>query len=155
MEHGEVVLGTLFVASGDAAELLEAVEEPLHPVARPVSLPVEASSATLIALGGNHRPDVASAQVLARGLPGEGLVSGYAPRSQTRTAAPPRDRATIEEGWKSRAVVALATGQLKGDGLAGTLGSDVDLGREPAPAPAERLARDPPFSSIRRAPAAC
>jgi hypothetical protein len=51
------------------------------------------------------------------------------------------DRTCIEQGWKSRAVVALAARQVKGHGLAVPLSPDVDLGREPAPASAECLVR--------------
>jgi hypothetical protein len=65
VEHREVVSGALFVAGGDAAELFQAVEQMLHPVARSIGLAVEAGSAALAALSGDHRPD--AAQVLARG----------------------------------------------------------------------------------------
>ncbi len=155
MEHSKVVLGALLVAGGDAAELLQAVEEPLHPIARPIGLPVEAAALGLIALGGDHRPDAAAAQVSPRGPARIGLVARYTPGPQAGAAPLAADRAGIEQGGKGRAVVALAPAQGEGDRPAMALGSDVDLGREPTAASPERLVRDPPFSPTRRAPAAC
>src|SRR3712207_7414395 len=55
--HGEVVGGALFVAGGDAAEPLGAVDQALHPVAPPVGGAVEAGPAALVALARDHRPD--------------------------------------------------------------------------------------------------
>jgi hypothetical protein len=155
MEHSEEVLGAFFVSRGDAAKLFEAIEQALHSVARPIGRAVEAGSATLVALGRDHRPDAAPTQVVPRGLARKGLVGGQAPRPEPWTATLAADRAGIEQGWKRGAVVPLATTQLEGDWLAISLGTNMDLGREAAPAAAERLALDPLFSPLRRAPAAC
>ena len=130
VEHGKVVLGALFVSCGDAAELLEAIEQALHTIASSISLSVEPSSATLVALGGDHRSDAARTQLLARGLARKGLVSHHPPGPQTWAAPLAADHTRIEHGRKGRAVVALTAGQMKGDGLAGALGPHVDLGRE-------------------------
>jgi hypothetical protein len=77
--------------------------------------------------------------VLAGGLARKGLVARHPPRPQTRAAPLAADRTCIEQDRKSGAVVALTTRQMKGYGLAMPFSPDVDLGREPAPAPAERL----------------
>jgi hypothetical protein len=155
MEHGEEVLGAFFVSRGDAAELFKAVEQALHSVARPIGLAVEAGSARLVALAGDHRTDAASAQVLPRGPARKSLVAGHPARPEAGTATLAADRAGIEQGRKLRAVVPLAAAQLESDRLAIALGADVDLGREAAARAAERLLLNPPFSPLRRAPAAC
>ncbi len=155
MEHGEVVGGALLVACGYAAELFQPIEEAFHPVASPIRLPVKARPTALLGGGRNHRPDVAPAQLRTRGSARKGLVSGHTPGPQTRAAALAADRTRVEQRWKCRTVVPLAASQLKADGLAVSLGPDVDLGREPAAALAQRLACDPPFSPRRRAPAVC
>jgi hypothetical protein len=155
MEHGEVVLGAFFVSRGDAAKLFKTVEQALHPIARPIGRAVEARSAALVAFAGDHRTDAAPTQVRPRGLARKGLVGGQAPRPEAWAATLAADRAGIEQGGKRGAVVPLAAAQLEGDRLAISLGANMDLGREPAPAPAERFALDPLFSPLRRAPAAC
>jgi len=155
MEHSKVVLDAFLVSGGDAAKLFEAVDQALHSVARPIGLAVEAGSATLVALAGDHRTDAAPTQVVPRGLARKGLVGGQAPRPQPRAAALAADRAGIEQSRKLRAVVPLAAAQLEGDRLAIALGANVDLGREAAAGAAERLILNPLFSPLRRAPAAC
>ncbi len=148
-------MGALLVTRGDAAELLEAVEQPLHLVARPVGLAVKAGPAALLSGCGDHRPDAPPPQVSPRGPARIGLVARYTPGPQAGAAPLAADRAGIEQGGKGRAVVALAPAQGEGDRPAMALGSDVDLGREPTPRAAEGFALDPPFSPTRRAPAAC
>src|SRR3712207_8508217 len=79
-DHGEVVGGALFVAGGDAAELLEAVDQALHPVAPPISGAAEAGPAALVALAGDHRPDVPPPQMAPGGRAAVALFPGRAPR---------------------------------------------------------------------------
>ena len=58
MEHGEVVAGPLLVPSGDPAERLEAVEEPLHSIARPVgAASIRFLDAALACRAGSGRPN--------------------------------------------------------------------------------------------------
>ena len=139
MEHGQVVGRAFLIAGRNAPELLQAVEQAFHSVARPISRTIEAVRAALVALGGDHRPDATSAQVLARGPVSKGLVARHTPRSQARTTPLAADCTRIEERWKRHAVVALAAGQMKGDRLAVPFGPDVDLGREAPTRAAERL----------------
>src|SRR3982751_2032964 len=75
-DHGEVVGGALFVAGGDAAELLEAVDQPPHKVAPPIRLAVEGGLATLVALGRNERCDAATAHPAARRRAAVAFVTG-------------------------------------------------------------------------------
>jgi hypothetical protein len=145
MEHGEVVLGAFFVSCGDAAEPFKPVEQALHSIARPIGLAVEAGSAALVVFAGITAPMRRQAQVVARGLARKGFVGGHPPRPMAWAATLPADRAGIEQGRQRQAVVPLAAAQLEGDWLAISLGANMDLGREPAPAPAERLALNPLF----------
>src|SRR3712207_7653060 len=78
-DHGEVVGGTLLVAGGDAPELLEAVDQALHPVAPPISVAVEVGLAALIALARDHRPDAPPPQVASRCRAAVALVAGRTP----------------------------------------------------------------------------
>src|SRR3712207_1455929 len=82
VDHGEVVVGALLVARGDAAELLEAVDQALHPVAPPISGAVEMGLAPRVALARDHRPDVTAAQAAPRGRAAVALVAGRTPRPQ-------------------------------------------------------------------------
>ena len=133
MEHGKVVDGALLVAGGDAPELLEAVDQPLDAVACPIGLPVEARPMPLALPGRDHRP-------LARGPSGIGLVARHAPGPQARPpAALAADCPRVEEVRQADAVVALAAGQMEGDGLAVALSPNMDLGREAPARAAERL----------------
>ncbi len=77
----------------------------------------------------------------ARGLARKGLVARHPPGPQTWAASLAADRTCIEQGWESGAVVALTTSQMEGHELAMPFSPYMDLGREPAPAPAERLVR--------------
>ena len=79
--------------------------------------------------------------MLAGGLARKGLVARHPPGPQTWAAPLAADRTGVEQDWKSGAVVALATRQMEGYGLAVPFSSHVDLGREPAPASAECLVR--------------
>ena len=90
---------------------------------------VEPGPASLPRLGRDHRPDAARAKVLARGAARKGRVAHHTPGPQARApAALAPDRARIQKVRKRNAVVALAAGQVEGDGLAIAFGSDVDLG---------------------------
>ena len=59
VEHCEIVLGALFILSGDSAEPLEAAEQALHAIASSIRLSVKAATAVLIGFGGDHRADLA------------------------------------------------------------------------------------------------
>ena len=79
--------------------------------------------------------------MLAGGLARKGLVSHHPPGPQTWATPSAADRARIEPSGKGCAVVALTAGQMKGNGLALSLGPHVDLGREAATRASQRLVR--------------
>jgi hypothetical protein len=84
----------------------------------------------------------------ARGPARKGLIAGDTSGPQARATPLAADRAGIKQHWQRHAVVPLTAGQMEGDGFAVALGLDVDLGREPAPAPAKRLVVHPPFFTV-------
>src|SRR5689334_9590301 len=88
-DHGEIVDGALFVAGGDAAELLEAIDQPLDEVAPPIRLTVEARLAALVALGRNDRCDPAAADPAARCRAAVAFVARHTARAQPRSTATP------------------------------------------------------------------
>ncbi len=53
MEHGQVVVGSLFVSRGYPAQLFQPVDGPLHQVAQPVQCFIERPSAPLIHFPGD------------------------------------------------------------------------------------------------------
>lgn len=140
MDHGEVVGGTLFVAGGDAAELLEAVDQALDEVAPPISRVVEVGLAALVAFAGDNRPDVPATQASAGGWAAVALVAGNSSRPQAGSA-PSRtaDRTPIQQCLERDLLVSLAAGQHSRDRSAFALSTEVQLRREPALAAAQRL----------------
>ena len=148
-----MVVGSPFlIAGGDAAALLEPIDQPLDSIAFAIGRAVEARGAAFVHLAGNHRPNPALAQRLPHRPRAVALVADQPPRPQPRAPTPgPLDRAPARQRWERHLVVALPTGQGEDDRLALALGPDVDLGAEAAPRTAQRFARGvPPF-----APAAC
>ena len=87
-KEAEEVAGGFFVAGGDGAMLLEPVDGPLHHVALPVGLPVEAHPARRFGRAPrDDRPDAAPAQVGAHRAAGVALVADHPSRSDTRSPA--------------------------------------------------------------------
>src|SRR5919107_1059404 len=80
VEHGEVIDGTLFVAGRKTAELLQAVEQALHPIARSVGRTVKPRPTPLALLGRDHRSNAASAQMRPCRLARKRLVAHHPPR---------------------------------------------------------------------------
>src|SRR5215212_5492136 len=78
-DHAEVVGGALLVAGGDAAELLEAIDQALHPATPPIGGAVEGGLAALVALAGDPRSDVPAPQMASDGRAAVALVAGRAP----------------------------------------------------------------------------
>src|SRR5215211_6704964 len=76
--EGAVALGALVVAGGQAAELLAAGDQVLHPVALPVQRPIEGAASALVGLTRDGDPDAAAATRLADGPTAVALVAGHA-----------------------------------------------------------------------------
>ena len=73
--HGEVVCGSLLVAGGDAAILLEPTDQPLDLVALAIGGFVEIELAGLILAGGDHRLDPALSEATTGRRTGVALVA--------------------------------------------------------------------------------
>jgi len=140
MDHGEVVGRALLVARGDAPELFEPVDQTLDEIAAPVCGAVEVRLPTLVALAGDHRPDVPPAQAAPCCRAAVAFVAGCTPRPQTRPAPTgAADRAPIQQRFQRDLLVPLAASQHRRDRPAVAFGPQVQLGREAALAAAQRL----------------
>ena len=155
-EHREVVDRPFLVAGGDATELLQAVNEPLHDIALPVGVLVEPDS-SLTFLASNDHADPSSAEVAPDLLAAVALVTCDSIWANPwSSVSPPLDCPSFHQGLEHDLLVALARRQQQHHGLAIPLRPDVDLGPEAPLAPSQRLvgiaqAIDPLFC----APAAC
>lgn len=87
-DHGEVVRGSLLVAGGDAAILLEAADQPLDLVALAVGGFVEIELAGLILAGGDHRLDPALSEAATGRRTGVAPVACCPAGTQARAASP-------------------------------------------------------------------
>src|ERR687883_52612 len=105
--EGPVALGALVVAGGQAAELLAAGDQPLHPVAQAVRRTVEAAAP---ALGPQ---------------PGDGVAGGPPPAGAAH-------RALLQRLLAGGGLVALPGRQHQRYRLAAALHAEMDLRAEPA-----------------------
>src|SRR5581483_11709409 len=150
--QGAVGVAALVVAGRQAAELLAAVDQPLHPVPEPVRGPIERAAAPLPPLARDGVADAPPPTVGPLPLPRVAFVSHYPIRPEPRTAAPRApDRPLLQQPLENRHFVLLARGQHQGQELAVAFRAEMDLRREAALAAPERFGRRvPPL-----APAAC
>jgi len=151
VKHGEVVSGALFVAGGDAPALFETTEQALDLVALGIGLPVD-QGARVLALGlRDDAADAAPAQVVAHVSVAVAAV-GHQPLWPLAWPAwsGPADPPAIQQMRQGLVVGRLAAGQVEDERPAVAIAADMDLGGEPAAAPAECFVLLPPF-----APAAC
>jgi hypothetical protein len=133
VDHDEIVVGALLIASGDAPGLLEAVDQPLDLVAQPIGFPVKVGLARLVLPGRDHRPDVALTQAGTGGRAAVAFVSGRCARAQRGAAASrTADRPLIEHRFEGDLLISLAAGQHHGDRPPVALGAQVQLGRSVA-----------------------
>ena len=153
-EHpeGAVAVAALVVPGRQAAELLAAIDQALHPVPQPVRGAVERSAAPLGPLAGDCVADAAPSTVRSIPPPGVAFVADHPVGPQAGTApARPSDGALLQQPLEDGGLVLLARRQQQRQQLAPALRPEMDLGREAALAAPERLRRRvPPF-----APAAC
>src|SRR4051794_18784507 len=135
MDHGEVVGRALLVAGGDAAELLQAVDQALDEIATPVRGTVEVRLPALVALARDHRPDVTPAQAAPCGRAAVALVARRTLRPQTGSAPTgATDRALIQQRLKRNLLVPLAAGQHRRNRSAVALGPQVPQPHSARPA---------------------
>ena len=147
-----VAVGPLVVASGQAAELLAAVDQPLHSVAQAVRRAIERPAAALRAPTRDGVPNPPAPTVRSMGAPRVAFVAHDAIGPPPGPPAPRAPHGPLfQELLEDRRFVLLAGRQGQRQQLAVALRAEVDLRREAAPAAPERFGRRvPPF-----APAAC
>ena len=132
--------GELVVAGGNGSVLPEAVDEALNAVALPGGGTVEARMWALVAPGRDHRPDAPATQVPARRRAAGALVPDHALRPQPGwPPTRPPHRPTVQQRRQRVLLVTLPTRQHPGEGLAASLGAQVELGSPAATAATEGL----------------
>src|SRR5919202_5227539 len=150
--EGAVALGALVVAGGQAAELLAAGDQPLHPVAQAVRRAVDGTAPALGPQPGDGVADAAPAAVGAPRPPGVAPIAHHAPGAQPRPAAPgAAHRALLQQLLAGGGLVALARRQHQRQRRAAALRAEMDLGGAAALAAPEGLR----FWVPPLAPAAC
>ncbi len=128
-EHGEVVRGALFIARCDAAELFQAVDQALDPIAKPVGGAIETRLAALVALAWNDGSNATLPQTAPSRWAAVALVARHAARPEAGPAPPEAgDRTPVQDVRQSDLLVALAAGQNGRDGPTMAFGAQVDLG---------------------------
>jgi len=121
--------GALFIARCDAAELFQAVDQALDPIAKPVGSMIEVGLAALVALAGNDGPDAALSQTAPGRWAAVAFVARHAARPQAGPAPPGAgDRTPVQDVRQSDLLVALAAGQNGRDRPTMAFGAQVDLG---------------------------
>lgn len=134
MKHRQIASGELVVAGGNASELLQTVNETLHPIAFAVNLPIERAGAGLVGSTRDGVANTATTQEAAHGRKTVPLVAddplGPFPwPSATRSL----DRALAEQLLKDGDLMTLATCQHECDRLALAVGPEMEFGTQAAP----------------------
>src|SRR5581483_11448381 len=113
--EGAVAVGALVVASRQTAELLAAIDQPLHPVPQAVRRAIERPAAALRAPMRDGVPDAPAPTVRSVPAPGVTLVAHDAVGPQPRPAAPWAAHGPLfQELLEHRRLVLLARGQHQG-----------------------------------------
>src|SRR5688500_11137874 len=120
--QGAVAGGALVVAGGEAAVLLTAADQPLHPITPAVAGAVEGAGTLFGAQLGAGGADAAPPAVRPPGTPGVALVAHHPVRAQAGpTPAGPSHRALLHQLRKDGRLIALPGRQHQGHRLAVTL----------------------------------
>src|SRR5690349_25085148 len=137
--QGAVAVGALVVAGRQTADLLAAVDQPLHAVPQPVHGAVERPAPALPPLARDGVADAAASTVPAVGASRVAFVAYHALGPEPRApAAEPLHRPLLPQPGKDGRFVLLAQGQQEGQELAPTFRAEVHLRREAALAAPER-----------------
>ena len=151
MQHCQIVLGLLLIPGGDAAELLQPVDCPLHQIALPVQSPVERTSASFVGFTGDGVANSPSPEIGSNPAAAVPFVATDPMGLDAGTATPGASHLPLSHQLLEYAgLVPLTRGQHECHRLALTLDPQVDFGPEPSPGTAQRLIALPLF-----APAAC
>lgn len=149
--HRQIITRQLFIAGGNAAELLETIEALLDAVPFPIGRLIKGAAPPLVAFAGNDDPNAPLPQIAAEGATTVAFVSTHPTGTQVWTTTPLLlDRSLFQQGLRLRRFMPLSSGQTEGERLPLAIGAQVNFGREAPATFAEGLLCLPPF-----APAAC
>jgi hypothetical protein len=125
------VCGTFLVACGDAAELLEPVDQSFDAVTLAVRVPIEWPTTRLIAAPWDREPDATAAQIASIPTAAVALVAHQPARPDARSPTTDALNCTLlAQLLGHRQVVLLSGRQDEGDGLAETVGAQMQFGGE-------------------------
>ena len=128
-----IMLGAFLVARGNAPKLLEAVDHPLNPIARPVQLTVERSCPPLRGFPLDRHAAPAPSQILPNLAAALAFVTADAPWTALGAPTPrPLYVPLLHEWLKDHAFMALPSSQHEGHRLAAAFGTEVDFGANAA-----------------------
>ena len=143
---------TLFVARGDPPGLLQAINQPLNPIALAVNGAINASAPPLIGLAWNRHADATALQGVPDALAPVPFIPHHALGTQFWSSARGACHGTLfHQALKHHRFVPLARRHAKRQRFAPTCGPQMDVGGEPTPAPPQCFSFWVPFV----APAAC
>lgn len=136
----DICAGEFVVSRGEAAKLLELVEESLDEVSRLIAVPVDLAGRVPVVAGWDDglsapRLDDFDQSITVVALVGDDWLSGYG----------------VDQGHPLRDVSHLSAGQDRADGVTQRIRAGLDLGGQPAPRAADRLIA----TVFLGAPAAC
>src|SRR5215211_315840 len=131
--QGPIAVAPLVVAGGQAAELLAAVDQPLHAVPQPVRRAIEPAAPALPPLAGDGVADASPPTVRPLPPPRVAFVAHHPLRAEARAAAARApDGPLLQQPLEDHHFVLLARGQHQGQELAAALRTEMDLRREAA-----------------------
>ena len=128
MQEGIESIGEFVVSRGEAAELLETVEESLDEVSRLVAVPVDLARRIPVAAGWDDGLSAARLDHLDQGVTVVALVGDDC-----------LGRYGLDQGRPLRDVGDLSAGQDQADGVAQRIHAGMDLGGQSAPRASDRL----------------
>jgi hypothetical protein len=135
-QHPKVVNGAFLIPSGNAPELLQPIDQPLHNVPLPIASLVKVPSSPLPLLASDHRSDTSLAQVppnLPTAIP---PIPDYSFGSDAWFPLPhPLDRPRLHQRLEDGLLMPLPRRDQQGDRLPSTFCSQVDFGTEASLAP--------------------
>jgi hypothetical protein len=132
-QHRMIVLGSLFIAGGNAPKLLEPIDQPLHLIAQSVDGTIKRSRAVFTALARDGAANPVLPQVLAVRqttvplIPDQPVRASFGPPGSW-----PLNRALLQQGHQQRSLMPLSRRQEPREGLALALGPQMDFGAEAA-----------------------
>jgi hypothetical protein len=128
--HGSEIHSSLFIASGNATELLETIDETFHNISLSVVLFIERTSAPFVAASSNGAANMITMEIASQGRAGVAFVCHQTLGSQapmTRTSA---NGTLLHQFFCLVDVTFLTRRKQETDQSAGTFTTNMDFGAE-------------------------